>query len=383
MDAAGILERVRRVAEDFARERRSRQLRRELDPADFERLREAGFLLTGVPSEMGGVFESPARSIRAIAAILRVLASGDSSVALVASMHPIVRGFWNAVPEVPPPFQQAWAEQRRALAETALDGAWWGTITSEPGTGGDVAQTKALARPREDGSGYLLSGEKHFGSGSGITSYMITSAVAAGETEPDTFFIRTQGVPWDGSQGVTLVAPWDGQGMTATQSHAFRFMDVPATRVAWPGHVREIQLANGGTSGCCFSAVVVGIVETAHQATREQLDRRRASLRAYERVEWGRIELEVWLIQQAFEGMLRAVETLGGTPPDVLKGKTAIAELAESAIGRMCRIVGGGSYSRRSPLGFWLEDVRALGFLRPPWGLAFDRLFENSWAQPG
>ena len=32
--------------------------------------------------------------------------------------------------------------------------------------------------------------------------------------------------------GVTLVAPWDGHGMTATQSHALAFADYPAVRLA-------------------------------------------------------------------------------------------------------------------------------------------------------
>jgi len=59
--------------------------------------------------------------------------------------------------------------------------------------------------------------------------------------------------------------------------------------------------------------------------------------------------------------------------------KVAIAELAESAIGHICRVVGGGSYSRHSPYGYWFEDVRALGFLRPPWGLAYGSLFDLSW----
>src|SRR5215813_14913634 len=59
--------------------------------------------------------------------------------------------------------------------------------------------------------------------------------------------------------------------------------------------------------------------------------------------------------------------------------KTAVAELAESALRRICRVIGGGTFSRSSPFGHWYEDVRALGFLRPPWGLAYDRLFAESW----
>jgi hypothetical protein len=39
---------------------------------------------------------------------------------------------------------------------------------------------------------------KQFGSGSGITSYMLTSALPAGESEPDLFFLDVRLVPWDG-----------------------------------------------------------------------------------------------------------------------------------------------------------------------------------------
>jgi alkylation response protein AidB-like acyl-CoA dehydrogenase len=64
----------------------------------------------------------------------------------------------------------------------------------------------------------------------------------------------------------------------------------------------------------------------------------------------------------------------------VIQGKMAIAELAEAATGRLCRVLGGGTFARSSPFGHWYEDVRALGFLRPPWGLAYDQLYAWSVA---
>jgi len=45
----------------------------------------------------------------------------------------------------------------------------------EPGSGGDVGRTRAVATAAQNGS-YLLSGQKHLGSGSGISDYMITTA---------------------------------------------------------------------------------------------------------------------------------------------------------------------------------------------------------------
>jgi alkylation response protein AidB-like acyl-CoA dehydrogenase len=83
-----------------------------------------------------------------------------------------------------------------------------------------------------------------------------------------------------------------------------------------------------------------------------------------------------WLIQQAYEGMLRAMEQDRDRRLRAVQAKTAIAELAESVLRRIGRVIGGGTFSQSSPFGHWYEDVRALGFLRPPLGLAYDQLFE-------
>ncbi len=376
MDANTVLDNVRQISERFANDRRNRQARRHLDPSDFAQLADAGFLLTGVPAARGGLWTSVRESTRPLCELLRVLARGDSSVALVSSMHPAVLCFWLASPRTDPDHQVAWDEQIAWMAQTVVDGAWWGTITSEPGSGGDIMKTKAAARP--NGSHYLLSGAKHFGSGSGVTSFMITTALPEGEEQPALFFLDVRGVPWDGSTGMKLVAEWDGHGMIATQSHAMAFEAFPATRASWPGSLTDLILPAGPYVACSFTAVIVGIVEAAMEAARQQLRPRHDALRPYEQVEWARAELEAWLIDQAYEGMLRAVEEEREPLRNALQGKEVIAELAESMLARICKIIGGGTFNRTSPFGFWYEDVRALGFLRPPWGLAFDQVFAVS-----
>ena len=381
MDYATIQTNVEQVSREFARDRRERQSRRELVQADFDQLADAGFLLTGVPAEMGGIWEDTQRSVRPICALLRILAHGDSSVALVSSMHPAVLGFWLATPHVASSYQDAWATQRTHVAETARAGAQWGTIISEPGTGGDVAKTKTIARPASGDSAYTVTGQKHFGSGLGVTAYMITSARVEGADEPDLFYLDMRDVPWDGSEGATLTFPWDGHGMTATQSHGMEFEDFPATRCAWPEHLEELATAANPFIACLFSAVILGIVEVALDTARQRLSQREPdSFHAYEQVEWSRAEKEGWLAEQAFEGMLRAVENDQDAPHVTVQGETAIAELAESVTQRICRVLGGGTFSRHTPYGFWFEDVRALGFLRPPWALAYDSLFTRSVA---
>ena len=211
---------------------------------------------------------------------------------------------------------------------------------------------------------------------------MITQAVPEGESAPDVFYMDMRGVPWDGSTGATLSRAWDGHGMTATQSHAMDFKDMPATRAAWPDN-RERQRSRelaGRPAGHLFTSVIVGVVESAVETARQQIMPKKDSMRPFEQVEWSRVEMEAWLIQQAYEGVLRDVES--GSRVASRSGllcKEAVAELADSILSRISKVVGGGAYSRSSPYGFWLQDVRALGFLRPPWGFAFDRIFDGSW----
>jgi alkylation response protein AidB-like acyl-CoA dehydrogenase len=369
---------IRDLAKRWSPARAERQQRRELVRSDFAEIAETGYLGLVVPADAGGSWVASAASTRPVCEALRELAAADSSVALVSAMHPtVVYLCW--LSDLTPPRERAgaWDAQRRDVFRSIQDGAWYGTITSEPGSGGDVTKTKATAEPAGDGR-YRVSGTKQFGSGSGITSFMMTSALPADATAPEVFYMDVRGAHWDGSGGITLLAPWDGHGMTATQSHAFRFDGYPAALVGWPGYLEKRMPQAGPFLSCAFSAVIVGIVEAAMEAARGAIGPKRAALRAYEQVEWANANVESWLIAQAYEGMLRAMEREDGR--GTLEGKTAIADLAESLTSRLCKIVGGGTFGRGSPFGHWAEDVRALGFLRPPWGLAYDRLFESSWA---
>ena len=198
----------------------------------------------GVPVAEGGLWTDVADSARTICQALRTLAQGDSSVALVSAMHPAVLSYWVTTPSVEQD-DDAWQRQKQWIYQTVRDGDWWGTITSEPGSGGDVARTRATARPDEAG-GYRLSGQKHFGSGSGVLRYMVTTARVESEEHPDWFFLDMKDQPWDGSTGVKLVAEWDAHGMTATQSHGMAFENFPAQRIAWPGQLTTIAARAGG-----------------------------------------------------------------------------------------------------------------------------------------
>lgn len=372
---------VREVAARWREERKERQARRHLERADFESLRDSGLLQLPVPVDAGGRWEG-VRSVRPLCEVYRHLAGADASVALVSSMHPAVIGYWIFGPDG----SQAWTEQRAAVFASALAGEQWGTITSEPGSGGDISRTKAVAAPLEGGAFlagalYGISGDKHFGSGSGICDRMVTTAIAEGESDPAVYVLDTRDRPWDGTAGMELIAEWDGMGMAATQSHAMRLAGAPAVRMAWDGPLDQVTLAAAPFISVLFTAVVLGVLDEAVGLARGQLAAKADQLRAYEQVEWSRAEAEHWLAVQAYEGALRAIE--GGDPAvalhDALRAKESVAELAEMVLLRLTRVLGGGTFSQRSPFAHWFEDVRALGFLRPPWGLAYDSLFLTSF----
>jgi alkylation response protein AidB-like acyl-CoA dehydrogenase len=370
------------IAARWRAERAERQARRHLDRADFEMLRDAGLLKLAVPESAGGSWHSAASSARRVCEIYRRLASADPSVALVSTMHPTVIGFWLSTSD---PSQPDWEEQRASVFASAAAGEQWGTITSEPGSGGDIARTRATATPTDAqpflvGRSYAVTGDKHFGSGFGITDRMITTAIPEGESDPTVFVLDVRDRPWDASAGLSLTAEWDGMGMAATQSHAMRLEGAPAVRLAWNGGLDAIMRAAGPFVATMFTSVIVGVLDEAIGAAREQVRRKAEQLRAYERVEWSRAELDHWVAVQAYEGALRAIE--GGDPVAAfhaaLRAKEAVADLAEAALLRITRVLGGGTFSRRSPFAHWFEDVRALGFLRPPWALAYDGLFATS-----
>ncbi len=382
-DTTVLFDGIRSIVADWKVDRPERLKRRSLHEGDFDALRDAGFLRTVVPETAGGLWHDAASSARVVCELLRLLATGDPSVALVSAMHPSVVAFWLLNPD---PSQPEWEAQREAVFASAVAGEQWGTITSEPGSGGDIGRTKATAMPSDglafmSGRAYVVSGDKHFGSGSGIADRMITTAVPEGEDVPTFFALDTTVRTWDGSAGFTLLAEWDGVGMAATQSHAMRLDHAPGVRLARHGPLSDVTGPAGAFVATTFIAVIVGLLDEAVTVAKQQLRSRLTELRAYEQVEWTRAVNEHWLAVQAYEGSLRAIEA--GAPDALfaaLCAKEAVAELAEAIIGRLARVIGGGAFSLRSPFAHWYEDVRALGFLRPPWGLAYDNLLALSLA---
>src|SRR5437879_12563520 len=123
MEPADVLDNVRQIADRFAADRRARQLRTVLVRSEFDELAEAGLPLSGVPADQGGLWESQRTSTRVICELLRTLARGDSSLALLSAMHPSALSFWLARPVAPEPYAAASEAHPRAPAGAPAGGA--------------------------------------------------------------------------------------------------------------------------------------------------------------------------------------------------------------------------------------------------------------------
>ena len=93
MDEQTVVENIRALASEFANERGERQLRRDLRRADFDKIRDSGYLLTAVLVDQGRISESVEKATRPICDMLSILAQGGPSIALVSAMHPAVITF--------------------------------------------------------------------------------------------------------------------------------------------------------------------------------------------------------------------------------------------------------------------------------------------------
>ena len=124
-----------------------------------------------------------------------------------------------------------------------------------------------------------------------------------------------------------------------------------------------------------FAGVELGVADNAMIFAREKLEGKEEDLRAFEKTEWVRCQNELWLDQQSYEGALRAIEAgEDGALISAVRCKITCAELIETALSRMSKVVGGAGFSKAMPLAQWAQDVKALGFLTPPLPLAYDQL---------
>ena len=353
------------IADRWRPEQAERQARRNLDRADFAALSEGRLWATVCQRRWAGC--GAMRRPRCVRCATRCADRRRGFVGGAgAAMHPSVIAFWLANPS---PEDDDWISQRDAVFASAAAGEQWGTITSEPGSGGDIAPNPGR---RHTGRRCSTSSRAPLrspatstsGAASGVTDRMMTTAVPEGETDPTIFVLdvprpavgRQRGLHPDRRVGR------HGHGRDPEPRDAARRR--PAVRLAWNGQLDAIIRAAGPFVA---DAVHRGDPRRARRGDRTvagaAAPRRPSDLRAYEQVEWaargaGPLGRGAGVRRRAAGDRGRRS---GRALHAALRGQGGGRRARRGALRRLTRVLGGGTFSRRSPFAHWFEDVRALG----------------------
>ena len=245
---------------DFAADRKARQLRTQFDLADFDRLAEAGLLRTGLPADRGGLWANLSCRRAASASSTECSAGADPSVAAGSRRCTPRCSGSGSRPDLPTPTAPAGTTARLAIFDTVAAGRRWGTITSEPGSGGDVVahQGRRPCRARRPSGGSPATSTSAAAPAS--TSYMLTTALPEARTSPTVLRRHPRTAPWDGSHGHHAARP-RGTARHGRDAEPRVARSTAARRRAWRGpadhgHHRRRPAPFFAT---LFTAVVLGI----------------------------------------------------------------------------------------------------------------------------
>ena len=325
---------------------------------NVQRLHETGFLGLNVPWDAGGM----GADLMTTLDVLRTLAHGSPSTALMLAMHTSVLSHLLIVPELIPAAERTSYESRRAWCwQQALEGAIFAVANSEPGAGGDVRRSRATVTA---GPERTLTGTKSFASfGLNATFWMSAARDETGQL--DYWLVRND------SATVSSGSQWDALGMRGSESIVLHFTGAPVVDVlAYRGLLDGVNHRHWST--LAFTAIIVGIAESLMT----DLGELRGSLQRSDAV-------ELHLGIRAARGFLRDTAAAAPAAPDreyqrlVRDCKTWTARTLARSAATAFTSQTGQAYSRRSPLSRKLRDLLAGPALRPPMPTAWDEIADE------
>jgi alkylation response protein AidB-like acyl-CoA dehydrogenase len=343
--------------------------------ATLAEMRGSGLLAAPMPVEHGGWGASLWETAQAI----RTIAQKAPSSALALVM-PLGNASTCRIPEevIPPGQRSALVEGKSWIAEQVRRGKILAVANSEPGAGGDLANTKTLAQRGPDGT-YRLSGRKSFATFGRDADYYLC---AARRTETvtsthkgivDGFFVA-KGVP-----GLTVDDKWDPLGMRPTASVGLLLEDAAAEAIlGFPGCLEGVSARHWST--VLFGAVFLGVGEGALHEGLKQVGPDAV---------WARGTLaEKALALDAAAGFLEAVACAETWPASkefrerTQRCKTFIARTAVEVATQAAMVSGGRCYTAQHPVMRFLCDALAGPLLRPPLPQAMDALVKQLLPPP-
>lgn len=324
-------------------------------------IRSCGLLAAPIPPDLGGLGWDLRRCMGALRQVARHAPATALALAMPLGNAAVARIPGDAVPAAS---RQALREGTRWTAEQCLAGRLLAVANSEPGSGGDLANTKATAR--WDGKAWRLTGAKAFATAGPDGDFFLCAARTPERVEG--FFVAKD------APGATLGDDWDGLGMRTSASVTLRLEDAPAAAVL--GYAGSLD---GGVnarhwSTLLFGAVFLGVgegalAEAAGAAARQPVLRGDLARHAL-RLEAAAGFLDSVAARDAFpfpkDGILAAQ-----------RAKSFVADAAVEAAVFGGLAAGGRGYTASSRASKLLRDALAGPHLRPPLPTVLDGLADE------
>ncbi len=335
----------------------------------LEDFRNSRILTAPLPVRFGG----PESSLWDVAQAVRSVARRAPAAALALVM-PLGNAATCRIP-----LAAVRAEHRAALrlhqswiAQQVLGGRLLAVANSEPGAGGDLKNTKTVAKTDASGES-RLSGRKAFATIGPDADYFLCAARndererVEGSICVDAYFVHRD------APGLEIDDRWDPFGMRPTASIGLRLEHAPATQVlGYPGCLEGVSARHWST--LLFSAVFLGIGDAAL----------REGIRAGGQSGWARAKLaEQMLALDAAAGYLEAVcqAEVWPMPRGLLERaqrvKTFVAGAVIQTATLAATISGGRCYSPHHAIYRLLADALAGPLVRPPLAQAMDGLMDR------
>lgn len=322
--------------------------RAEFPTANFQDLREAGFLALAVPPEYGGQWAG--HTPYTLAAI--EIATADASTMCMLAMHfGCVFQLLNSGNE----------DQRQQYFRAVVNkGKFFGVATTESSS--DAPGTRGVVTAVPCDGGWRLNGRRHFVTGAGVADWLI---VRAAETDGPA---HTLIVGQLNTEGIMTERPGEGLGLRASATYNVVFEDcfVPLgdeLTGGTPFAGGNFYPVAGFSLG--LSATVLGPAVAAYHWTRDALRQMAASggptAVSSERK---RLLAEMYtIVEGAHSLLLRAAWTADHDPANLMlaiqSARFACAQCAVSVTQKALNACGGRSYLDRYPLERYVRDALA------------------------
>jgi alkylation response protein AidB-like acyl-CoA dehydrogenase len=341
-----------------------------MPPATLEEFRRSGILAAPVPVALGGWGASLAQAAEAVRRVAR-----QAPATALALVMPLGNAATARIPAsaVAPALRPALAEGQRWVAEQARRGRILAVANSEPGAGGDLANTKTRAERGPDGV-YRLSGRKSFATFGRDADYFLCAARRSdggGREVVDGFFVARQ------APGLAVDDRWDPVGMRPTASVGLGLEAAPAEALlGYPGCLEGVNARHWST--VLFAAVFLGVGEGALREGAAHVSRDAV---------WARGALaECALAMDAAAAFVEAAaaDERWPLPPQgqerARRAKTYVAQAAVKAATQVAMVSGGRCYTPQHPVFRFLCDALAGPLLRPPLPQAMDAVVRQLFA---